>query len=60
MTLGFIGTGTIAAAIVDGMRAAKDDRPVILSPRNPDVAAALAPRHANVSNAATNQAVLDA
>ncbi len=55
MTLGFIGTGTIAAAMVEGL-GGKD---VLLSPRGADVAAALAARFPGVRVATSNQAVVD-
>ena len=58
-SLGFVGTGTITAAIVDGLRAAGVDRPILLSPRNAETAARLAARHAGIRIAGSNQAVLD-
>jgi pyrroline-5-carboxylate reductase len=61
MRLGFIGTGTIASAIVRGLGAGfAEQSTVTLSPRNADVAAGLARQFAHVSVAADNQAVLDA
>jgi pyrroline-5-carboxylate reductase len=60
MTLGFVGTGTIAAAIVEGLYSTQAKDPIILSPRNAEMAAYLASRFANVQVAPTNQAVLDA
>lgn len=60
MRLGFVGTGTIASAMVIGLRAAGNTNPIILSPRNVEVAADLAGRFDNVQVASTNQAVLDA
>jgi pyrroline-5-carboxylate reductase len=57
--LGFIGVGTIAAAIVDGLCSAEPTTPIILSPRNAETAAALAARHPHVEVAESNQAVLD-
>jgi pyrroline-5-carboxylate reductase len=57
--LGFIGVGTIAAAIVDGLCLARPSTPILLSPRNAETAAALAARHPNVKVAESNQAVLD-
>ncbi|ADV83586.1 pyrroline-5-carboxylate reductase [Terriglobus saanensis] len=60
MKLGFIGTGTIAAAIVKGLQASPAKCPVFLSPRNVEIARRLAERYANAQIAATNQAVLDA
>ncbi|MDB5535491.1 MAG: F420-dependent oxidoreductase [Devosia sp.] len=59
MTLGFVGTGTIAAAIVRGLRRGGDDRPIVLSPRNAELAAELAAGLPNVQIAASNQDVLD-
>lgn len=59
MKLGFVGTGTIAAAIIDGLAMAGVEASIVVSPRNAEVAAALAGRHANVRIAADNQAVLD-
>lgn len=59
MTLGFLGTGTIAAAIVEGLCLTPDAGPIIVSPRNADIAADLAARFANVRIAESNQAVLD-
>lgn len=60
MHLGFIGTGTITAHIVRGLKgAARADWPVTLSPRSADVAAALA-HLPGVTVAADNQAVIDA
>lgn len=61
MRLGVIGTGTISAAIVRGVRASPlADWPVILSPRNDALARALAAELADVQIAADNQAVVDA
>ena len=59
--LGFIGTGTITAAIVSGLRAGPEaTEPICLSPRNAEVAARLATLHRGVSIAGSNQAVVDA
>lgn len=58
-TLGFLGTGAITAAIVTGLSTQPDAPPIVLSPRNAQVAAGLASRFANVRLAPTNQAVLD-
>jgi pyrroline-5-carboxylate reductase len=57
--LGFIGVGTIAAAIVDGLCSTETTTPIVLSPRNAKTAAALASRYPNVTVAESNQAVLD-
>lgn len=60
MTLGFIGVGAIAAAIVEGLQSTPARGPIVLSPRNVQVAARLATQFAEVRVAPTNQAVLDA
>lgn len=54
MRLGFIGTGTIAAAMVEGLGGQ-----AVLSPRSAAVAADLARRFPDVTVAETNQAVVD-
>jgi pyrroline-5-carboxylate reductase len=59
MTLGFVGTGTIAAAMIEGLCATPGAPPIIVSPRSAATAADLAARFANVRIAASNQAVLD-
>lgn len=60
MTYGFIGTGTISAAIIEGMmRSPRAGQRVIVSPRNPDIARALADRYAAVTVATSNQQVVD-
>jgi pyrroline-5-carboxylate reductase len=60
MRLGFIGTGTIASAIVQGLGVDFGAHSKIcLSPRNADVAANLARKFAHVSVAPDNQAVLN-
>lgn len=55
MTLGFIGTGTMAAAMVEGLGGGD----ILLSPRGAEVAADLARRFPGVRVAADNQAVID-
>lgn len=61
MNLGFLGTGEISSAIVTGLSATGDKTLSIrLSPRNREVAAALAARFPRVSVASSNQDVLDA
>lgn len=58
--LGFIGTGTITAAIVRGLKSSElKDWPVVLSPRNPQVAAELAGALQGLKIAASNQDVVD-
>lgn len=59
-TIGFIGTGTITAAIVRGLKAsAQGQRPVLLSPRSAQLSAELAAGLPGVSVASSNQDVLD-
>ena len=60
MRLGFIGCGTITAAIVTGLNSSGHGEAIVVSPRNAEVAAGLARRFSNVTVATTNQAVLDA
>lgn len=55
MTLGFIGTGAMAAAMVEGL----GGEGILLSPRGAEVAAGLARRFPGVRIAADNQAVVD-
>lgn len=59
MTLGFVGTGTISAAIIRGLAAAGWAEPIIVSPRNAKIAAALAADCAMVRIAKDNQEVVD-
>jgi pyrroline-5-carboxylate reductase len=60
MRLGFIGCGTITAAIVTGLNSSGHGEAIVVSPRNAEVAAGLARRFSNVTVATANQAVLDA
>lgn len=58
--LGFVGTGTIAEAVVTGLgKTGFSDTPIVVSPRSESVAARLATAHRNVSVALSNQDVLD-
>lgn len=57
---GFIGTGSITRAMVEGLSTVDDPPEIVLSPRNAAVSAALAERFANVRVATDNQAVVDA
>jgi pyrroline-5-carboxylate reductase len=57
---GFIGTGTITAAMIEGMMTSSlDVTKVLVSPRNAEIAAGLAVRFSKVEVAASNQAVVD-
>lgn len=59
-TIGFIGTGRIAAAVITGLlRAADPPTAIVVSPRNAARAASLAAANPSVSVAADNQAVVD-
>ena len=60
MRLCFIGTGALTSAIVTGLKSVPDgSAPVLLSPRNEEIAAELASRYRDVRIAPDNQAVLD-
>ena len=59
MTIGIIGTGVIASAIVTGFCDKKTGHEFFLSPRNADKAAALAAKFSEVKRCASNQEVLD-
>ncbi|MDX8448472.1 pyrroline-5-carboxylate reductase [Mesorhizobium captivum] len=60
MKLGFVGTGALSSAIVTGLKSLPGEAtPVVVSPRNEDIAAELAARYPDVRIAADNQAVLD-
>ncbi len=60
MKLGFIGTGALSSAIVTGLKSLPGETtPVVISPRNEEIAAGLAARFPDVTIAADNQAVLD-
>ena len=56
MRIGFVGTGTIAAAMVNGIVA--DGHEIFVSERNAVISAELATQHPNVT-VADNQAVVD-
>jgi pyrroline-5-carboxylate reductase len=57
---GFVGTGAITRAMVEGLSAADPAPAIVVSPRSAGVGAALAARFGNVRVAADNQAVVDA
>ncbi|MDX8531318.1 pyrroline-5-carboxylate reductase [Mesorhizobium sp. VK25A] len=60
MKLGFVGTGALSSAIVTGLKSLPGETtPVVISPRNEEIAAELAARYPDVRIAADNQAVLD-
>ncbi|HXE06594.1 MAG TPA: NAD(P)-binding domain-containing protein, partial [Acidobacteriaceae bacterium] len=57
MVLGVIGVGSIASAMVSGLCRSGEPRDVVLSPRNPKRAAALAAAYPGVRVAESNEAV---
>lgn len=58
--IGFVGTGTITAAIVEGLRSSRLSHvPALLSPRNDETARRLAAKFADVEIASGNQDVAD-
>lgn len=57
MVLGVIGVGSIASAIVSGLCRGGEARDILLSPRNPNRAAALAAAYPGVRVAESNEAV---
>jgi pyrroline-5-carboxylate reductase len=59
MKLGFIGTGTIASAMITGLKSGNWGETIVVSPRNSATAARLARLFTNVEIAATNQEVLE-
>jgi pyrroline-5-carboxylate reductase len=60
MTIGFIGTGTIAGAMVEGLSGLPSPPAILVSPRSEAVSKALAARFANVRRAGTNAEVAEA
>jgi pyrroline-5-carboxylate reductase len=60
MKIGFIGTGKISSAVVEGLcRSDLENLLIRLSPRNEQISKTLAQRYANVERCASNQQVLD-
>ena len=59
MTLGFLGTGAITAAVVTGLGSGPAAPDIVVSPRSAARSQALAARFANVAVAPDNQAVVD-
>ncbi len=61
MRIGFVGTGTISEAIIEGVtKSSLAVESIVISPRNKEIAGRLAATHEVVRVAATNQAVVDA
>lgn len=60
MKLGFVGTGVITKAVIDGFaRAYGSEHSILVSPRSAETSAALARVYAHVTVAPDNQAVVD-
>jgi pyrroline-5-carboxylate reductase len=59
LRLGFIGTGSIASAVVEGFCTANRPCSILVSPRNEQVSRRLESRFPQVRRAPSNQAVLD-
>ena len=60
MRIGFIGTGTISAAVVSGLQSLPEAPEVIVSPRSEAVSEALAARYPKVHRAGSNAEVATA
>lgn len=60
MKIGFIGVGTLSAAVVSAMARKFPNRTIYLSPRSDDKTTSLSSIHANVHRLDSNQAVIDA
>ena len=54
MRIGFIGTGTISAAVVEGLQSLDNAPEIVVSPRSDAVSAALAARFPKVQRATSN------
>lgn len=57
--LGVIGTGAIAAAIVEGLSNGQEPPTIVLSPRNTDISHRLARKHPTVLIGKDNQDIID-
>lgn len=57
--IGFLGTGSLVSAVVEGFCTAAQPLPILVSPRNEGKSRALAARWPNVRRAGSNQEVLD-
>src|SRR4051794_40894028 len=60
MRIGFIGTGTISAAVIEGLQSLPDAPEIVVSPRSESTSLALAARFKNVSRAHSNAEVATA
>jgi pyrroline-5-carboxylate reductase len=60
LRLGFVGTGTLASAVIDGLQATHGDRcRILVSPRSEETSRALASIYANVTRAESSAAVVE-
>jgi len=60
MRIGFIGTGTISAAVIEGLQSLPDAPEVVVSPRSEATSLALAAKFKRVSRAQSNTEVATA
>ena len=63
MRIGFVGTGVISAAVIEGLCRVEDGEvapEILVSPRSEAITVDLARRHANVNREGSNQDVVDA
>src|SRR6185369_17068926 len=60
MRIGFIGTGTISAAVIEGLQSLPEAPEIVVSPRSEATSLALAARFAKVRRAASNAEVAEA
>jgi pyrroline-5-carboxylate reductase len=60
MRIGFIGTGTISAAVIEGLQSLPDAPEIVVSPRSETTSLALASRFKKVSRASSNTEVAKA
>ena len=60
MQIGFIGTGTISGAVIEGLQSLPDAPEIIVSPRSEGASLALAARFKRVTRAASNAEVAKA
>jgi pyrroline-5-carboxylate reductase len=60
MRIGFIGTGTISAAVIEGLQSLPEAPEIIVSPRSEATSLALAAKFAKVTRAASNAEVAKA
>lgn len=60
MRIGFIGTGTISAAVIEGLQSLPDAPEIVVSPRSEAMSLALAAKFKRVSRARSNEEVATA